>query len=75
MSNPGCYATNNQLLIAPLMPYLDLSAPPTVFGVSGYSGAGTKSGETDAEGRPTTVPKIVRARAIRDRAPFALTLC
>lgn len=59
VSNPGCYATNNQLLIAPLMPYLDASAPPTVFGVSGYSGAGTKSGEKDAEGRPKTVPKIV----------------
>lgn len=33
---------------------------PSVFGVSGFSGAGTKSGEKDAEGRPKTVPKIVR---------------
>lgn len=40
ISNPGCYATAAQLGIAPLIPYLD--GEPTVFGVSGYSGAGTK---------------------------------
>ncbi len=40
ISNPGCYATAAQLGIAPLVPYLD--GEPTVFGVSGYSGAGTK---------------------------------
>ncbi|RMZ92575.1 hypothetical protein DV736_g183, partial [Chaetothyriales sp. CBS 134916] len=40
ISNPGCYATAAQLGIAPLVPYL--SGEPTVFGVSGYSGAGTK---------------------------------
>ncbi|RMD42955.1 hypothetical protein DV735_g2180, partial [Chaetothyriales sp. CBS 134920] len=40
ISNPGCYATAAQLGIAPLVPYL--SGQPTVFGVSGYSGAGTK---------------------------------
>lgn len=43
ISNPGCYATAAQLGIAPLLNHL---APPpthpTVFGVSGYSGAGTK---------------------------------
>ncbi|KAJ3086087.1 hypothetical protein HK102_013520, partial [Quaeritorhiza haematococci] len=42
ISNPGCYATGGQLAIAPLLPYLDRSSSPTVFGVSGYSGAGTK---------------------------------
>lgn len=42
------------------MPYLDKTQMPTIFGVSGYSGAGTKSGEKDAEGRPKTVAKIVR---------------
>ncbi|KAG8629230.1 hypothetical protein KVT40_003095 [Elsinoe batatas] len=43
ISNPGCYATAAQLGIAPLLPYLAPSpANPTVFGVSGYSGAGTK---------------------------------
>jgi N-acetyl-gamma-glutamyl-phosphate reductase / acetylglutamate kinase len=40
ISNPGCYATAAQLAIAPLLEYI--AAPPTVFGVSGYSGAGTK---------------------------------
>ena len=40
ISNPGCYATAAQLGIAPMLPYLD--GQPTVFGVSGYSGAGTK---------------------------------
>lgn len=59
ISNPGCYATNTQLLLAPLLPYLDPVQVPTIFGISGYSGAGTKSGQKDAEGRPQTVPKIV----------------
>lgn len=40
ISNPGCYATAAQLGIAPLVPYI--GGQPTVFGVSGYSGAGTK---------------------------------
>lgn len=40
ISNPGCYATAAQLAIAPLVNYL--SGSPSVFGVSGYSGAGTK---------------------------------
>lgn len=40
ISNPGCYATAAQLGIAPLLPHI--SSSPTVFGVSGYSGAGTK---------------------------------
>jgi len=40
ISNPGCYATAAQLAIAPLVEHL--GGEPTVFGVSGYSGAGTK---------------------------------
>jgi len=40
ISNPGCYATAAQLGIAPLLEFV--AGPPTVFGVSGYSGAGTK---------------------------------
>lgn len=40
ISNPGCYATAAQLGIAPLVEHL--GGEPTVFGVSGYSGAGTK---------------------------------
>lgn len=40
ISNPGCYATAAQLSIAPILEYL--GGEPIVFGVSGYSGAGTK---------------------------------
>lgn len=40
IANPGCYATAAQIGISPLVPYL--GSHPTVFGVSGYSGAGTK---------------------------------
>lgn len=40
ISNPGCYATAAQVAIAPLVDYI--AGTPTVFGVSGYSGAGTK---------------------------------
>ncbi|MSP58763.1 MAG: N-acetyl-gamma-glutamyl-phosphate reductase [Myxococcales bacterium] len=39
IANPGCYATGMQLAIAPLADLLDGAA--YVFGVSGYSGAGT----------------------------------
>ena len=44
ISNPGCYATGMQLAIAP---FLDVMGPeaPRVFGVSGYSGAGTTPSE------------------------------
>ncbi|MBP0583555.1 N-acetyl-gamma-glutamyl-phosphate reductase, partial [Labrys sp. LIt4] len=37
ISNPGCYATAAQLGIAPILDHL--GGQPTVFGVSGYSGA------------------------------------
>ena len=40
ISNPGCYATAAQLGIAPLIGRI--GGQPTVFGISGYSGAGTK---------------------------------
>lgn len=42
VANPGCYATVMQLALAPLLPHVD--GTPTVFGVSGYSGAGTTPG-------------------------------
>lgn len=38
VSNPGCYATAMQLALLPLVD--QLSAPPSLFGVSGFSGAG-----------------------------------
>jgi N-acetyl-gamma-glutamyl-phosphate reductase/acetylglutamate kinase len=48
IANPGCYATAAQLGIAPLVPFLGGQA--TIFGVSGYSGAGTKpSPKNDVE--------------------------
>lgn len=39
IANPGCYATALQLAIAPFVD--EIHGVPTVFGVSGYSGAGT----------------------------------
>lgn len=39
IANPGCYATAAQLVLAPFLPEID--GVPAVFGVSGYSGAGT----------------------------------
>lgn len=39
ISNPGCYATAMQLVIAPMCDALD--GPVQCFGVSGWSGAGT----------------------------------
>lgn len=39
IANPGCYATAAQLTLAPFLDLID--GIPAVFGVSGYSGAGT----------------------------------
>ena len=39
IANPGCYATGVQLGVAPALALL--AGAPQVFGVSGYSGAGT----------------------------------
>jgi len=39
IANPGCYATGAQLALYPILDLLD--GPANVFGVSGYSGAGT----------------------------------
>ncbi len=39
IANPGCYATGMQMALRPVIDLLD--GPPHVFGVSGYSGAGT----------------------------------
>ncbi|CAG8447480.1 1030_t:CDS:10 [Funneliformis caledonium] len=60
ISNPGCYATGSQIAIAPLIPYI--SESPTVFGVSGYSGAGTKPS-------PKNDPEFLKDNLI----PYALT--
>ncbi|HEU4915219.1 MAG TPA: N-acetyl-gamma-glutamyl-phosphate reductase [Acidimicrobiia bacterium] len=42
IANPGCYATAAQIALAPLVDVVD--GVPAVFGVSGYSGAGTTPG-------------------------------
>ena len=48
ISNPGCYATGAQLGLAPLLEHF--GGEPSVFGISGYSGAGTKpSPKNDVE--------------------------
>jgi N-acetyl-gamma-glutamyl-phosphate reductase len=39
IANPGCYATATQIVLAPLVDVIE--GVPAVFGVSGYSGAGT----------------------------------
>lgn len=41
VANPGCYATGMQCSLLPLASLLAPGTAPTVFGVSGYSGAGT----------------------------------
>jgi N-acetyl-gamma-glutamyl-phosphate reductase len=47
ISNPGCYATAMQLLIAPMRD--SLQGPVQCFGVSGYSGAGTTPSDKNNE--------------------------
>lgn len=50
ISNPGCYATAAQIGIAPILEFIKEGSQPTIFGVSGYSGAGTKpSPKNDVE--------------------------
>jgi len=60
VANPGCYATAMQLALAPLVPYL--AGPAHVFGVSGYSGAGTSPS-------PKNDPEVLRDNLY----PYALT--
>ncbi|GAA5832028.1 hypothetical protein JCM11251_002793 [Rhodosporidiobolus azoricus] len=62
ISNPGCFATNTQLLLAPLLPYI--SSPPTISAISGFSGAGTKSGKE---------PKIPAEALKGGVKPYSLT--
>jgi N-acetyl-gamma-glutamyl-phosphate reductase/acetylglutamate kinase len=62
ISNPGCFATNTQLLLAPLLPYI--AAPPTISAISGFSGAGTSTGSQ---------PKIPAEALKGGIKPYALT--
>jgi len=72
ISNPGCYATSSQLLIAPLVNHIKSGTSPTVFGISGYSGAGTII-STDASGRAVSLPKISGESLGGGVKPYALT--
>lgn len=73
IANPGCFATSTQLLIAPLLPFLARPAWPSVFAMSGYSGAGTVAGAQGVDGQPTTVPKISAESLNGSVRPYALT--
>ncbi|KAJ7023050.1 acetylglutamate kinase ARG6 [Mycena alexandri] len=72
ISNPGCYATSAQMLIAPLVQHLAPGALPTVFGVSGYSGAGTVM-VTSPEGELASAPKVSPESLAGGIRPYALT--
>ena len=72
ISNPGCYATSSQLLIAPLVNHIKLGALPTVFGMSGYSGAGTIVSK-DASGKAISLPKVSGESLEGGVKPYALT--
>jgi N-acetyl-gamma-glutamyl-phosphate reductase/acetylglutamate kinase len=41
ISNPGCYATGMQMALLPIADSISPDSPPVIFGISGYSGAGT----------------------------------
>jgi len=60
ISNPGCYATGAQFGLLPIRAML--IAPPVVFGVSGYSGAGRTPG-----------PRNNPERLADNLIPYALT--
>lgn len=60
IANPGCYATAIQLALAPLVSRFD--GVPSVFGVSGYSGAGT-----------TPSPRNDTERLKNNLMPYAVT--
>ncbi|MEM6795146.1 MAG: N-acetyl-gamma-glutamyl-phosphate reductase [Acidobacteriota bacterium] len=62
IANPGCYATAAQLALAPLRDRLSAAAPPVVYGVSGYSGAGRTP-------HPRNDPERLRNNLL----PYALT--
>lgn len=59
IANPGCYATAMQLAIAPFSTVVE--GDPVVFGVSGYSGAGT-----------TPSPKNDPERLVDNLLPYTL---
>jgi N-acetyl-gamma-glutamyl-phosphate reductase len=66
ISNPGCYATAGQLCVAPVRPFL--SGPAHLFGVSGYSGAGTTpSRKNDLEALKDNLMPYMLAGHVHER--------
>jgi N-acetyl-gamma-glutamyl-phosphate reductase/acetylglutamate kinase len=61
IANPGCYATGAQMAMLPFVHLLSPSVPTNVFGVSGYSGAGTNPSDKND-------PDVLRDNLI----PYAL---
>ena len=61
IANPGCYATGAQMAMIPFANYLAPNIATNVFGVSGYSGAGTNPSEKND-------PDVLRDNMI----PYAL---
>ena len=72
ISNPGCYATSSQMLLAPLVNHLKPGHLPTIFGVSGYSGAGTIMVK-ERSGKLVTKPKVSAESLGGAIQPYALT--
>ena len=72
ISNPGCYATSSQFLIAPLVNHIKPGTLPTVLGISGYSGAGTFVSK-DASGKAVSLPKVSAESLKGGVKPYALT--
>jgi N-acetyl-gamma-glutamyl-phosphate reductase/acetylglutamate kinase len=62
-----------QTLLAPLLPRIAPGSMPTVFGISGYSGARTVSGPNDEAGRPTTRAKVTAESLRGGLKLYALT--
>jgi len=61
------------MLVAPLLQYLKPGSHPTIFGLSGYSGAGTVTGVPKPNGMPTTVPKVTPETLGGGVKPYSLT--
>ena len=60
------------MLVAPLVKYVKEGAWPTIFGLSGYSGAGTIA-TNDPDGRPISLPKVTPEALGGGVKPYALT--
>jgi N-acetyl-gamma-glutamyl-phosphate reductase/acetylglutamate kinase len=60
------------MLLAPLVNLLNPASIPTVFGLSGYSGAGTVA-TTDGNGKPISLPKVTPESFGGAVKPYALT--